>query len=101
MRPGTRPAAVTPRAIAARGIVSLPDGMRCHVRNAIAVARWLGLRANGALVESYGEEFWDFHTGGDWDGFADLIVELCAPRSLVDVGCGDGKLLKALHRRAP
>jgi hypothetical protein len=92
---------MTLRRHAARAIAALPAGVRQDVRNAVAVARWLRVRASGAAADSYADEFWDFHAGGDWDGFAGLVLELCSPRSLVDVGCGDGKLLKALHRRAP
>jgi SAM-dependent methyltransferase len=83
------------RTPAARMVAALPRGLRWRTRNAIALARWIG----GAAERdgSYADAFWDLHAGGDWNGFARAIVESCAPASVVDVGCGDGKMLGALR----
>jgi SAM-dependent methyltransferase len=88
--------------IARRTVASLPGGLRWRMRNGIALARWLRLRAAGSGADdAYAADFWAFHDSGDWDGFAAAILRFCAPRSIVDVGCGDGKLLAAVRRRAP
>jgi SAM-dependent methyltransferase len=93
---------MTLTAIARRGVASMPAGLRWRTRNAIALMRWLRLRAAGAAAdEAYADDFWALHDSGDWDGFADVVIRFASPRSLVDVGCGDGKLLAALHRQAP
>jgi SAM-dependent methyltransferase len=87
--------------VAARGAVaSLPPGLRWRARNTIALARWLWMRTTGA-AGAYAEDFWALHDRGDWDGFAGVILRFCEPRSIVDVGCGDAKLLAAVRRRAP
>jgi SAM-dependent methyltransferase len=49
----------------------------------------------------YDDSFWDSHAWGDWDGLADAIVRHTNPRSLLDVGCGQGKLLEAFQMRYP
>jgi len=69
------------------------------VRNLVALGRWLRLSAagEGERSDPYADAFWDFHQGGDWSGLADLVLRYCAPRSLVDLGCGDGKFLAAVR----
>jgi SAM-dependent methyltransferase len=78
----------------ARRMAALPRG----------AAAWYAhrLRAKGGEAdEAYGSEFWDFHDTGDWDGFARLLLRRVPARAVLDVGCGDGKLLAAVARVAP
>lgn len=71
--------------------------------NGIALGRWLASAPfrRRSKVDTYDEAFWQWHDDGDWVGFAALIMEHFHPRSLADVGCGDGKLLAALRRGHP
>lgn len=93
---------MTLRSMAAHTVASLPASLRWRTRNAIALARWLRLRASrGGADGPYADDFWALHAGGDWDGFAAAVLRHCAPRSLVDVGCGDAKLLAAIRHLAP
>jgi 2-polyprenyl-3-methyl-5-hydroxy-6-metoxy-1,4-benzoquinol methylase len=79
------------------GVVrALPRPIRWRVRNAFALAQWM----RGAATP-YDGAFWNFHQGGDWKTLAALILGLGAPRSIVDVGCGDGALLSAIRSLAP
>jgi SAM-dependent methyltransferase len=85
----------------ARSIATLPPPLRWRARNAIALARWLRVRRGAASAsDGYADGFWDLHSGGDWTGFADAVLRFCRPASVVDVGCGDGKLLAALRARS-
>jgi SAM-dependent methyltransferase len=91
---------MTLRAIATTTVAALPPALRWRARNAIALARWLRLRAGGTDRQTvYADDFWALHTSGDWGGLAEVVLRCCAPRSVVDVGCGDGKLLAALRSR--
>jgi SAM-dependent methyltransferase len=93
---------VTPIAVARAAVAALPPGLRWRARNTIALARWLWLRAvRGDAEGAFAEDFWQLHGSGDWDAFADVILRYCHPRSIVDVGCGDAKLLIAARRRQP
>jgi len=92
---------VTRRGWIDRTFHALPLEVRWRIRNGRETARWLWLRATRRADCEYGGEFWDFHAGGDWNRFAELLLRYCAPRSIVDVGCGDGKLLAAMLARAP
>lgn len=67
------------------------------------VAAWYAdrLRRRGAEEDVYGTEFWDYHAGGDWDGFARVLLRHAPARSVLDVGCGDGKLLASVLAVAP
>lgn len=69
------------------------------MRNAVALTRWLRLLAasNREPQDAYDDEFWNWRQDGDWAGFAELVRRHCAPASLVDVGCGDGRFLAALR----
>ncbi len=58
-------------------------------------------RRGGRGGGGVGSEFWDYHDTGDWDGFARVVLRHAPARSVVDVGCGDGKLLAAVARVAP
>lgn len=78
----------------ARRMAALPRG----------AAAWYAhrLRAgSGEADEAYGSDFWEYHDTGDWDGFARVLLRHAPARSVVDVGCGDGKLLAAVARVAP
>jgi len=78
----------------ARRMAALPRG----------AAAWYAHRLRsgpGEAEEAYGSEFWDFHDTGDWDGFARVVLRHAPARAVVDVGCGDGKLLAAVARAAP
>ena len=79
----------------------LPEPLRWRTRNAIALGRWLADRAGGHRAGAYEESFWDLHRGGDWAALAEVILRFCSPTSIVDVGCGDGKLLAAIRVRSP
>jgi SAM-dependent methyltransferase len=69
------------------------------VRNTVAVARWVRLVATSdrEAPDTYDEGFWNWRQDGDWAGFAELVRRHCAPASVVDVGCGDGRFLAALR----
>jgi SAM-dependent methyltransferase len=87
--------------IAGRAVASLPAPLRWRARNAVALARWLGRGMTGEGPDTYDEQFWTFHDTGDWNGLAGVLLQFCAPRSIVDVGCGDGKLLAAVRSHSP
>jgi hypothetical protein len=90
--------------LAARALKAGAPTVFWRLRNGASLARWCAeraLRPLGYERTAYDAGFWSFHDGGDWDGLAGLIVSTFAPRRLVDVGCGDGKLLAALRRVAP
>ncbi|HET7229562.1 MAG TPA: class I SAM-dependent methyltransferase [Longimicrobium sp.] len=74
----------------ARDAAALPRG----------VAAWYAHRLRGGEDEgeAYDAGFWDYHAGGDWDGFARVLLRHAPARSVLDVGCGDGKLLAAIAR---
>lgn len=69
-------------------------------RNAIALAELYahGVRRRFRAREPYDEAFWDFHSVGDWQAFARLVVDQLHPRSVVDVGCGHGLALEGFAR---
>src|SRR5437588_8307509 len=90
---------MTIRGRAGQSIAALPPAVRWRVRNAVAVARWLRMSVAFSTepVDSYSDAFWNDYQEGDWRGLAAIVLRYCAPRSLVDVGCGDGKLLAGVH----
>lgn len=67
-------------------------------RNGVALAQWctLRLRHVDSEADSYDDAFWSFHDVGDWDGFARLIINRFHPRTVWDLGCGDGKLIESI-----
>ncbi|HYH78920.1 MAG TPA: class I SAM-dependent methyltransferase [Longimicrobium sp.] len=77
----------------ARRMAALPRG----------AAAWYAhrLRAPAEEGEAYDSEFWEYHDTGDWDGFARVLLRHAPAASVLDVGCGDGKLLAAILRAAP
>lgn len=76
-----------------------------RVRTAVSLAEWYaqGLRERFASEEAtaYDATFWEQHQAGDWDGFARAILRRFPARSVLDVGCGDAKLLAAMLRADP
>jgi SAM-dependent methyltransferase len=82
-------------------VASLPAPVRWRVRNAVALVRGLSPGTPDSRDDAYPDEFWRLHAGGDWPGLARVVLQFGAPASLVDVGCGDGKLLAAIHTNAP
>ena len=75
-----------------------------RARNAHSLAQWCLSRMLGsrpADESAYDDGFWAFHDTGDWDRLAALVIDRFAPRTVADIGCGDGKLLAALKRAAP
>ena len=66
-------------------------------------ARWRFTAGADPAAEAYDPAFWDLHADGDWDwaGFAACILRYARPAGVVDVGCGDAKLLAAMHAQAP
>ena len=83
-------------------------GVHRPLRRACALveyARWrlAGADTAGAGSDAYGDDFWDLHADAawDWSGFAACILRHTRPRSVVDIGCGDAKLLEAMRRHEP
>jgi SAM-dependent methyltransferase len=71
-----------------------------RARNALALAE-LYARRLPAGADAYDDTFWDFHSPGDWDGFARVILKHTGARSVVDIGCGQGVLLAGLAASDP
>lgn len=72
-------------------------------RNAVAVLQLYTHRFRQPLaaVDAYGDDFWNFHGRGDWDGFARVVLSHVTTRSIVDVGCGQGLTLAGFARLDP
>jgi hypothetical protein len=66
-------------------------------------ARWRLAGRDDPAAEAYGAAFWNLHADAEWDwaGFAACIIRHTHPRGVVDVGCGDAKLLAAMRTRFP
>jgi SAM-dependent methyltransferase len=62
-----------------------------RLRNAFALAELYAFRLRND--DAYDDGFWDFHSPGDWKGFARVVLEHVGARSIVDVGCGQGLVL--------
>ncbi len=76
------------------------------LRRAYALAEYAATRraaGRSRAGDAYGEPFWDLHADASWDwaGFAMLIHRYTKPRRVVDVGCGDAKILAALASLDP
>jgi SAM-dependent methyltransferase len=76
------------------------------VRRAYALVeyvRWRAIGSRRGVDGAFGDAFWDLHADGawDWPGFAGCILRYTGPRAVVDIGCGDAKLLAAIHALAP
>ena len=72
-----------------------------RARNAGALAAWYADRARPAADSPYDDRFWDGAEVGDWDGFARTLLHHFPVRSVLDVGCGGGRLLEALRTADP
>lgn len=94
---------MTIRAHAARALGALPAPARFKVRNQIVLACWLARRlaGRGDGGDAYSDTFWDSQYTGDWAGLAELICSYSGARSLLDIGCGDGRLLAAIQSHDP
>ncbi len=66
-------------------------------------ARWRLFPDRAAAAEAYDPAFWDLHADGEWDwtGLAACLLRFTRPRGVVDVGCGDAKVLAAMRALAP
>ena len=73
------------------------------MRNGLSLAAVVARRLFPRLLERdvYDDDFWVRTQAGDWRGFARAIVDVTQPRSVVDVGCGQGLLLAALREECP
>lgn len=69
------------------------------MRNLVALGRWARLYASPARTpaDAYGDIFWGCRQHEDWPALQGLVLRYCEPRSLVDVGCGDARLLAAIR----
>jgi SAM-dependent methyltransferase len=71
-------------------------------RNAVALGEWWlsrrRLQRNAAAGDAYSEAFWDFHDGGAWKAFAEVVLRHCPARSIVDVGCGQGVVMNGFRQ---
>jgi SAM-dependent methyltransferase len=75
-----------------------------RARNGAALARWFWVRLQrrmGARPNPYDDAFWSRQETGDWNAVADLLGTFVAPRSVADIGCGQGLLMEAILRRMP
>src|SRR6059036_120816 len=72
-------------------------------RNALALAELCALRVRGSAdaADAYDDEFWDFHSAGDWIGFARVVLAYVPARSIADVGCGQGITLGGFAAHDP
>jgi SAM-dependent methyltransferase len=93
------PANMTIRRRVTRVVSAVCPSLGWRVRNAAALARWAGdsLLSGDESPDAYADAFWDEYPAGDWAGLSALVLRYCAPRSLVDLGCGDGRLLGAFR----
>jgi len=84
------------------------DWIRTHApvlywrgRNAAALAELYAVRRrqqHDPGADAYDEAFWTFHSVGDWDGFARVVLRYVTARSIVDIGCGHGLAAAAFLR---
>jgi SAM-dependent methyltransferase len=66
-------------------------------------AHWRLTSGRDPAADVYDPAFWDLHADGDWDwsGLAACILRYTQPRHVVDVGCGDAKILAAMRALSP
>jgi len=88
----------------------LRDGLKTRfpniywkARNTLALGEWYWRRFfqrsdSGTLASPYDDQFWDLHDSGDWNQVAQLLLNWFQPKSVMDLGCGDGKLIGALRQ---
>lgn len=86
-----------PARLAHLGMNTLPAGVRYRVRNCIALGRWM----IGATGAPYDDTFWNLQAEADWPAFARCILDHAAGTSVIDVGCGEGRLLSAIRDARP
>jgi SAM-dependent methyltransferase len=78
----------------------------CHARNGKALVWWwtheIRSRNSPGSADAYDESFWSaLDPASDWDGFARLFLTEFEAHSVVDIGCGDGRVLGAFARANP
>jgi len=75
-----------------------------RARNAAALAALYSARLQQRAdsgADAYDEAFWQFHSVGDWDGFARVVLAYVGAHSVADIGCGHGLALAAFTRADP
>jgi SAM-dependent methyltransferase len=72
-----------------------------HARNNFALLQSYWDELSGFRQDPYDDTFWDLHDGGEWESFAQVVLNRFAPRSVLDVGCGQGTMLKAFKHADP
>lgn len=72
-------------------------------RTALSLGQWYAARIfrRGAADTPFDDAFWDRAEVGDWEGFARAILRHAPARSVLDVGCGGGRLLEAMRAVDP
>jgi SAM-dependent methyltransferase len=89
------------------GMVSVIPGrtnyylrLRQRYRNLIGLVNWFWLRCAPRIIKKthdpYDGGFWTNQEPIGWHEFAKVIVSHTNPKSVIDVGCGNGMLLNAL-----
>jgi SAM-dependent methyltransferase len=76
------------------------------MRNKMSLLQWYWIFYSNKLsgkdeLDPYGSDFWEFHDGGDWEGFAEVVLKHFAPGSILDIGCGQGNTLEGFKRVDP
>jgi SAM-dependent methyltransferase len=72
-------------------------------RNGMALLGWYHLRLKARLFketppDAYDAAFWKTRDCGDQIGFARVVLKYFGPRSVLDVGCGEGDVLEGFVR---
>lgn len=74
--------------------------LRHRYRNLIGLRDWLWFQYAPRIIKQgddpYDSSFWHNQDPADWREFANLLLKLTQPQSVIDVGCGNGVLLGAL-----
>ncbi|MGA9771231.1 MAG: class I SAM-dependent methyltransferase [Blastocatellia bacterium] len=77
-----------------------------RMRNKLSLLHWYWISYSNRLrgkdrFDPYGTAFWEFHDTGNWDGFAEVVLKHFSPRSVLDIGCGQGNALAGFRRVDP